>query len=225
MLREFWPPVSVCALPDLWKKTASSCASHAKNSHTSFFFLQPCCRASDSSDVSAGSIIQKEIDCKRAALWVQTKGPSSTALPPAQSQGSCLSKSRNQAAPTTLPLWTVPPTLWPVCVCSGGSSARCALLSQESAVHLTLPKGLPSPTLSLLQLLAHTASRGEGLPRAHLLHRAPALALSLAMAPCLWELLEFCAWKIISFPICLCLWWFPVLTHSVVPFPNCAVLN
>lgn len=166
MLREFWPPVSVCGLPDLWQKTASSCASHAKNSHTSFFFLQPCCRASDSSDVSAGSIIQKEIDCKRAALWVQTKGPSSTALPPAQSQGSCLSKSRNQAAPTTLPLWTVPPTLWPVCVCSGGSSARCALLSQESAVHLTLPKGLPSPTLSLLQLLAHTASTSEGSPAA-----------------------------------------------------------
>lgn len=170
-------------------------------------------------------IIQKEIGCKRAALWVQTKGPSSTALPPAQSQGSYLSKSRNKAAPTTLPLWTVPHTLWPVCVCSGGSSARGVLFSQEPAVPLTLSKGLPSPTLSLLQLLALTTSTGEGLPRCHLLHKAPALALSLAMAPCLWELLEFCAWTNIFFPIYLCLWWFPVLTHNVVPFPNCAVLN
>lgn len=93
-------------------------------------------------------INQKEIGCKRAALWVQTKGPSSTALPPAQSQGSSVSKSRSKAAATTLHLWTAPPSSDHAC--SGGFSAQWGLVSQWLAVVLRLSKGLPSPTLSLL---------------------------------------------------------------------------
>lgn len=72
MLREFWPPVPVCALPDLWEKTASGCASHAKNSHTSFsFILQPCCIALIQVMSVLAPIIQKEIGGERAAVWVQ----------------------------------------------------------------------------------------------------------------------------------------------------------
>lgn len=218
MLREFWPPVPVCALPDLWEKTASGCASHAKNSHASFsFFLQPCCIASDSSDVSAGSH-HSERNWWRKGSCMGASGPSSTALPPAQSQGSCLSKSRNKAAPTTLPLWTPPPK-------RETHLDQCPQLSLVCSVSsLQWLSRSPSPTLSPLQLLAHTAPTGEGFPRSHLLHKAPALDLSLTMAPCLWDLLDFCAWKTRIFPMCLCLWWFPVLTHQVC-FPNCAVLN
>ena len=55
-------------------------------------------------------ISQREICCTKAAVLVRAKGPSSAALPPTQSQGSYLSKSRNKAAHTPLPLWALPPS-------------------------------------------------------------------------------------------------------------------
>lgn len=221
MLREFWP-APVCALPDLWEKTTSSCALYAKNSHTSFFFLQPCCSASDSGDVSAGSHHSERKLLKRAALWVQTKGPSSTALLPAQSQVSSPSKSRNKeeqeqdSAHSTSPLDCAP------------SSEQCVLrgfLSSVSFVESVACRG--SQALQGLAQLHLEPASAFGPQSIH--ESGAAQGTSSCSEPGygslpLWAPGFLCLKKYI-FPKCLCLWWFPVLTHNVVHFPNCAVLN
>lgn len=88
---------------------------------------------------------------------MQTKGPSSTALCPAQTHSSCLSMSRNKAAHTKLPLWILPLSDWYLlsCFLSSAWFVQLALCGGSHALQvLTQPPLEPTSAFATLSIHA-----------------------------------------------------------------------
>lgn len=135
---------------------------------------------------------------------MQTEGPSRAALCPAQTQGSCLSLSRNKAAHTKLPLWILP--LW--------------LISAQGFPQLSLVCWASTLQWLLCSPSAHPASPWAHFSFCHTQHpwvrASPGLThctrhqlLVLALSSELCGSLSLRAVRYCAFLMCPWCWWFP----------------
>lgn len=163
MLREVWPHIPARALPDLWEKIMSSCASRAKNSHTSFF-LQVCHAAADSDDVSLyqpqlPSLGDKFVGREQLYWCRQRAQPAQPCLQ--LEPKAAASREGTRQAHTALPLWTLPP--FERCQLRGFLCSVPFVESVTCSGSHHLPVACPTsfePTLVLVSM----ASSGEGFP-------------------------------------------------------------